>query len=187
MRKMQFCIAIALLTLTAVGQSGAKSKIDLYPKGTSTAEGVACDLARAFIKADKKLLNACVLDPSEIGREDDYRKFLKQIGKDMDAEKKRAKPSPNGPTEIITCYEVRSFTKSGPVSAGYALFGFEDVRFVDVRVKLAKGSTALNRTLVIQTKDKKWHAMPRPDLIATVSSGLSDEPASTKVWKPARK
>lgn len=60
---------------------------------------------------------------------------------------------------LVTCFAVRAFSMDGPASAGYSLFGFADVKFVDVKVKLASGSAAVNRTLVIQTKDKKWHAI----------------------------
>ena len=114
---------------------------------------------------------------------DEYKKFLRDVCKGMDKEKNKSKPSPGGPRQIVTCYVARHLSKDGPNSAAHALFDLNDVKFVDVKVKLVNGEIQLNRTLVVQDKHHRWFVHPRPDLASTLSYGLNDETASSQEWK----
>ena len=71
----------------------------------------------------------------------------------------------------------------GPSSFGYAAYNFQDVMFVDVGAYLHDGSRFLNRTLVVQTKNRKWYVYPCPDIAPLLSMGLNDEPESTEDFK----
>ncbi len=180
MRLIGLVVSGALLASTGLAQLNVAK--DPISTGQTSPEGVACDLARAFINRDsKQFLVITVKDGN-----DEYRKFLKNMSRAMAAEKKRKTPSRGGPKAIVTCYAARSLSLSGPKSAAYALFNFNDVKFVDVKVRLVNGETRLNRTLVIQDQDKRWYVHPRPDLVSTLSAGLNNEAPSSKEWKPLK-
>ena len=181
------CLAVAasvsILFTLSTAQSGKATK-DKFPAGSKTPEGVACDLARAFINHDKALFLSKIVagEPSQ----KEYQQFKVDITKAMAKDKAAKTPSPYGPQSIVTCYAARHMTKEGPVSAGYALYGYLDVMFVDVKVKLVNGQTRLNRTLVIQDSKKRWYVHPRPDLASVLSTGLNNESASTIEWQPTK-
>ncbi len=62
-------------------------------------------------------------------------------------------------------------------------FGFDDVVFVDVDAVLNNDTHAVNRTLVIKTKDGQWYAHPTPELSPVLSDGLDDESPSTQLLR----
>jgi hypothetical protein len=164
----------------AGGQQSTKLKLrvvsDGLPSGHDTPEGAACDLARAFITHDDKLFTSISirLYGGGTGREA-YEEFLQQTVERIKAEAAKKEPSPQGPKSIGKVFAARHLSKSGPVSYGYATFGFEDIMFVDVGVYLQNGERAMNRTMVIKDRDGKWYVHPAPYVSALLSEGLNDE------------
>ena len=164
----------------AGGQQSTKPKLrvasDGLPSGHDTPEGAACDLARAFITRDDKLFTSISvrLYGGGTGHEA-YAKFLQQTVEGIKAEAAKKEPSPQGPKSIGKVFAARHLSKSGPVSYGYAGFGFEDIMFVDVGVYLHNGERAMNRTMVIKDRDAKWYAHPAPWVSPLLSQGLNDE------------
>ncbi|MCL2646247.1 MAG: hypothetical protein FWD61_04470 [Phycisphaerales bacterium] len=164
---------------TAASRPALKVEKDGFPSGHDTPEGVACDLARAFINRDVKLFRDTCIPPFGGGESrKDYEAFLKERESDITAETAKAQPSPGGPKSLAKCFAARHLSKDGPASAGYALFEFNDIMFVDVRVLMHNGKHVLVRTMVICTKDNKWYAHPAPDTAQLLSMGLNDESPS---------
>lgn len=161
----------------------AEKKSDGFPSGRSTAEGVATDLARAFITNDSKLFVSTCLDSSGT-KNNEYADFIRMAEDDMAAIKRDDKPVPAGPVRIKRVFNARHLTKNGPASYGYAVHKLQDVMFVDVEAELSDRSVFLNRTLVVQLPDNSWRVMPRPDLFPLLSMGLNDETDSASEWKP---
>ena len=133
-------------------------------------------MARAFIERNDNLFasTSIRLYGGGTGREA-YAKFLQETIESIKAEAARQAPSPQGPKNIGKVYAARHLSKSGPVSYGYAAFGFEDIMFVDVGVSLQNGERAMNRTMVIKDRDGKWYVHPAPDVSPLLSDGLNDE------------
>ena len=109
-------------------------------------------------------------------------KFLQQTAESIKDEAAKKQSSPQGPKSIGKVFAARHVSKSGPVSYGYAAFGFEDIMFVDVGVYLQNGERAMNRTMVIKDRDGKWYVHPAPYVSPLRSEGLNDEDKSV----PAR-
>lgn len=190
------CISVAVCAQPSKpapkGKPALKSKPSLkvakdgFPAGHASPEGVACDLARAFIKRDVALFKSTCIKPFGGGvNRANYEKFLAQMVQQMSAESKRKTPSPGGPKTIDKVFAVRHLSLSGPASYGYAAFNFRDVAFVDVRVVLQSGQRAMNRTFVIQDKTGAWYVHPAPDTSSLLSQGLNEESASTLDFKQA--
>jgi len=180
-------IACAFLMAYCVFAADDKTKIkvaaDGFPSGHDTPEGIACDLARAFIKRDTTLFtNTCV----RLYGPADYAEFLANTVAGMKAEAAKKEPSPRGPKSIGKVFRARYLSKNGPASYGYATFSFEDVMFVDVGVFLHNGERSLNRTLVIKDRDRKWYAHPLPTAgSGLLGAGLNDESTSQKDFSEA--
>ncbi|MGC4047832.1 MAG: hypothetical protein QM758_28895 [Armatimonas sp.] len=156
-----------------------------FPQGNKLAEGVACDLARAFIQYDAALLVKTCVSPNIYGTgpaRKQYESFLKEIQRQMSLERAKKKPSPGGPKQIQRVFAVRSLSRNGPASYGYAVLGLKDVRFVDVEVLLHSGRHVLNRTLVLQLSDSTWRVHPLPTLSPMLSTGLNEEKPSTVLY-----
>ena len=185
MRSMTLLVVGVLAAAVSAGHAADKDKptiklqADGFPAGHDTPEGVACDLARAFIKRDVKLFeDACIRPFSSGPSRAKYEAFLKATAASIEREAQRKEPSPGGPKAIDKVFAARHLSLEGPASYGYAIFGFRDVMFVDVSVWLHNGRQYLNRTLVIQDKAGKWYAHPLPDSSPMLCTGLNDEPAS---------
>lgn len=180
----------ALALGRASAKQSAKPKLriatDGFPEGHDTPEGVAADLARAFINRDAALFSStCVrVHGGGTGRES-YIKFLHERVEDIKQEATKKVPSPFGPKAIGKVFAARRLTKDGPASFGYAAFEFQDVMFVDVGVYLQNGETALNRTLVVKDRDGKWYVHPDPRSDPLLSEGLNDEKPSEKDFSQA--
>jgi hypothetical protein len=167
--------AFAVLILVAATLACAA---DDFPKGSSTPEGAACDLARAFIQRDAALFEAAILQPFGGGESrSQYEAFLKDTKSAILEESKR--PADRGPREIVKVFAARSLSRSGPASYAYATFNFADVKFVDVVVEMHGGGTNLNRTLVVKDGAGRWHVDPAPGIHPMLSAGLNDETTST--------
>jgi hypothetical protein len=177
---------VVLTTCYAFATDNAKPKIkvaaDGFPAGHDTPEGVACDLARAFIKRDTSLfINKCIKLYAEGKGPGDYAKFLQSTVDSMKEEAAKKEPSPGGPKSIGKVFAARHLSKNGPASYGYAAFGFQDIMFVDVGAFLYNGERSLNRTLVIKDRDGKWYAHPLPTAgSGLLAVGLNDEGPSEK-------
>ena len=149
-------------------------------------EGVACDLARAFIRHDHALfLDICIKPYGGEETRKAYEDFLNGVVADMKEEAQKAEPSPGAPKNIGKCFAARQLSKNGPASYGYATFGFQEVMFVDVGVYVHSGKGQLCRTLVLKTGKGKWIVHPRPDLSPLLSMGLNEESKSEKDFSEA--
>ena len=154
---------------------------DALPFGQSSPEGAACDLARAFINRDSKLfLSTCIKPIGGDESQKKYQTFLDIVVNDMGKESKKKAPSPSGPKSIKKVFAVRRFSKNGPMSYGYSVFGFKAVDFVDIQAELYNGKVATNRTLVIQDSSGKWFVHPLPMLMPLLSDGLNAESPSKR-------
>ncbi len=148
------------------------------PRGHDSPEGVAVDLALAFIFRDVALLRDTCIPPSFAGGEygKAYEGFLNAAEVHIKAEAAKSVPSPESPRVIGKLWAVRHFSRNGPTSTGYAFFGFQDVAFVDVGVISHNGTQKIERTLVIKSGDGKWYAHPAPGLgLPLLSEGMMDE------------
>src|SRR5258708_25080981 len=102
---MKTFITIACIFLTVCygfAADAPKPKIkvadDGFPAGHDTPVGVACDLARAFIKRDTSLFtNTCVRLYAGGKGPEDYAKFLQGTIENMKKEAAKKEPSPRGP------------------------------------------------------------------------------------------
>ncbi len=152
---------------------------DGFPHAGSSPEGAACDLARAFINSDYSLFQKTCL-PAQPGS--DYQKFLDGLKTQMEGQTKKPEASRTGPAALGICFLARHLSKSGPDSAAYAIYDFQDVMFVDVGVLLHGGHRSMCRTLVVQTSSGQWLVIPRPDLFQLLAGGLNDESSSSKIF-----
>ena len=165
------CLVLTTCCCFAADDARPKTKVaaDGLPSGHDTPEGVACDLARAFIKCDTTLfMNTCIRLYAGDKGPDDYAKFLQSTIEDMKKESAKKEPSAGGPKSIGKVFAARHLSRNGPASYGYATFGFQDVMFVDIGAFLHSGERSITRTLVIKDRDGKWYAHPLP----TAGSGL---------------
>jgi hypothetical protein len=169
----------------AAGRQVAKPKLEVaadgLPSGHNTPEGAACDLARAFINRDARLFSSAAIRLYAGGSGPEaYAQFLQETIQSIKAEAAKKEPSPQGPRSIGKVFAARHLTKSGPVSYGYAVFGFEDIMFVDIGVYLRNGQRVMNRTLVIKDRDGKWYVHPNPSASPLLSDGLNEEKPSVE-------
>ena len=149
---------------------------DQFPAGHETPEAAACDLARAFIKRDSALFTDACIKPFGGGEDrKSYAGFLSDVADSMKLEAAAKDPSPYGPKSIAKVFAAGD---------GYAVFGFEDVMFVDVGANLQDGERSLTRTLVIK-KDGKWFVDPAPQFAPLLSVGLNDEKPSSQDFTDA--
>jgi len=154
-----------------------KVSADGFPVGHETPEGVAADLARAFIGRDVNLFDDTCIKPFTGGQSrEEYSAFLKETVENIRNEAQRKESV--GPKEILKVFAARSLSRNGPASYGFAAFGFQDVKFVDVLTLLHNGKKHENRTLVIKDKAGKWYVHPLPGSSPLLSIGLNDESES---------
>jgi hypothetical protein len=165
---------------------------DGFPTGQESAEGVACDLARAFITVDSELFRkVCYAITPGTPDRDAYNNFLDDMVLNMDklrpmSQEQRLRAGMNGgPKAIANVFKARNLSKDGPASFGFAAMRMTEVQFVDVSTPTWDGRNYTNRTLVVQDEGSKlWYAIPRPDLFPLLSVGLNEESDSTQLWKP---
>lgn len=186
-----FCerLCAAFLLLFGLGCSGdapleEESGPATWPTGSNTPEGAACDLARSFINKDVPLFRSVCVKPMGEGKSvDDYESFIDNMLSDFE----RAKANPeaaHGPVSITKVYTARSLARNGPASTAYALFGFHDVKFVDLVTQNDNGDPFLCRTLVLMDRGGKWQVLPLPQAYPLLSMGLNDESPSTQEYVP---
>lgn len=154
---------------------------DGLPSGHATPEGAASDVVRALINRDEKLFSStCVRVYGGGNGAAAYTQFLRETIQNIRQEAAKKVPSPGGPKSIGKLFAARHLSKSGPASYGYAVFGFQDVMFVDVGLNLYNGERSMMRTLVIKDKDGKWYAHPDPAVSPLLSDGLDEEKPSVR-------
>jgi len=146
------------------------------PSGQATAEGVACDMAKAFINADKELWETIVMK-ADNGY---YSEFIKNMSTEMDKQKILDPDKRSGPKKIQICYKMGKLSKNGPNSYAFAVFNYDEIGFVDVGVLGTNDKQIMNRTFVYRSKDK-WFALPRPDLFPLLTMGLNGEQRPAEV------
>lgn len=152
-----------------------------FPSGQDSPEGVACDMARAFVNADKELWLR-INNPTLTRPNTEANDFVENISKQMEEMATIDIKDRPGPKEILRVYKARHLSMNGPASYGYAFFNFEDVMFVDVVVLNDDGTEYLNRTLVVKD-ESKWYVVPRPDLVSLLSWGLNSESESIDLFE----
>jgi hypothetical protein len=182
------CLFAFALALVAADTAKPKLKVgrDGLPSGHDSPEGVACDLARAFIKRDVGLFtNTCIRLYSGGESRSNYQSFLEARIQTIKDEVAKKEPSPFGPKSIGKLYAARHLSMEGPASYAYASFGFQDVMFVDVGIYAYNGERSITRTLVIKDRDGKWYAHPDPLVSPLLSTGLNDEEKSTQDFTDA--
>jgi len=186
-RRLSSVILLVALLLES-GIAVAKPKIQLaedgFPTQQNTPEGTASDLARSFIKHDPKWFRALCIRPFGADQSQmDYVQYLGGIAEHMVQEKEF--PAQDSLQKIVQVYAARHLTKNGPASWAYAAFDFQDLMFVDVKVKLINGQTLLRRTMVILDHDGKWYALPVIDISPMMSDGLHNEAPSRQPFTAA--
>jgi hypothetical protein len=190
------CLTFAGLSLASPADSQPSSQPatrpilkvekDGYPSGHDTPEGAACDLARAFIQRDAALFKETCIPLFGGGQNRDaYKAFLDSAKQGIEAEQQKTVPSPSGPKSIGKLFAARHLSLDGPASAGYALFNFNDVMFVDVGVIRQDGKRQLVRTLVIEDSTNHWFVHPDPGDAPLLSMGLNDEKPSQQDFRQA--
>ncbi len=159
-----------------------KVAADGFPAGHATPEGVACDLARAFIMADAALFaRTCVPAYGDQPLQDSYKGFLHDVIESiLIRHSLKQDPSSYNPKAIAKVFAARHLSREGLVARAHEAFGFEDVAFVDVDALLNDGEHAVNRTLVVKAKDGQWYAQPSPEISPALGDGLDDETPSTQ-------
>src|SRR5437773_12552663 len=165
---MKTLIAIACVILTACCAFAAddakpkpkiKAAADGFLAGHDTPEGVACDLARAFIKHDMVLFTNTCIQPFGASETfgTNYQTFLKNVIKSMKEEAAKKEPSQGAPKTITKVYAARHLSTRGPDSLAYAIFDFRGVMFVDLKTVRVNGDNAPYRIFVIKKNDEKWY------------------------------
>ena len=167
-----------------VGICAAKPKVntasDGFPTGQDTPEGVATDLARAFITADGARFRSICIRPYNAGQpRADYVGYLNGV---LEHFKQAKGSSADDPVKVVMVFAARHLSKRGPASYGSAAFDFQDVMFVDIAIALRGGKNHLRRTMVIKDRDGKWYVHPVPDVSPLLSLGLYDESPSVQVF-----
>lgn len=183
--RRKFSIGLIVLCAISATAQTAKPKLrvaaDGLPSGHATPEGVAADLAKAFINHDVELFRSTCIRVFSKGKSGPkYSRFLAEKEDEIKHEAAQKQPSPGGPKCIMKIFAARHLSRNGPASTGYAFFGFQDIMFVDVGVGLYNGERYLTRTMVIQDEDGKWYVHPCPSCDPLLSFGLNEETASTQ-------
>jgi hypothetical protein len=182
----------AILTVVAAFYANqAKPKIKVaangFPAGHDTPEGVACDLARSFIKHDIVLFaNTCI---QPFGASEtfgtNYQTFLKNVIRSMKEEASRKEPSLGAPKTISKVFAARHLSARGPESLAYAIFDSRGVMFVDLKTTRVIGDSAPYRIFVIKKSDEKWYVYPTPKSDSLLCAGLDSETKSTRDFSEA--
>jgi hypothetical protein len=127
--------------LSLVSERGQASKSKLKGAADDSPEGAACDLARSFINRDEELFASTSVRLYGGGKGPEaYAKFLRETVQSIKQKPQRKNHRRKRRKVFRKVLAARHLTKSGPVSYGYASFGFEDILFVGVGVYLTTGA-----------------------------------------------
>ncbi len=150
------------------------------PSGPSSPEGVACDLALAFIKNDYALFKSTCIKPLGKGSgATQYREFLDHMHQQFAHVATLESIPQQAPAKINKVFKARLLSLSGPSSYAYSFFNFHALRFVDVLTENGLGEQFNCRTLVLMDSSNNWHVLPYPPAYPLLSDGLNEESAST--------
>jgi hypothetical protein len=154
------------------------------PRGVSSPEGIAADLARSSIHGDRTLFDKSSLQlAGNSPAEEKYRAASADLRSQIHADVKLRRLGPGTPIVISRVFRSRHLSAAGPASAAYATYGLIDLRFVDLELHtLGHGLTRV-RTLVAQQPSKEWRAIPAPQALPSLSLGLWEEAESTEELK----
>ena len=176
------CVMVAAFSAFSAVEAKPKLKVaaDGFPAGHDTPEGVACDLARAFINHDAVLFTNTCIRPfgSSETFGTNYETFLKNVVQSMKEEGARSEPSPGAPKAITKVFAARHLSARGPDSLAYALFDFRGVMFVDMKTSRVNGDTSAYRIFVLKDRDAKWYVYPTPKSDSLLCAGLNSETES---------
>ena len=175
------CILLTACCGFAADDTKPKIKVaaDGFPAGHDTPEGVACDLARAFIKHDTVLFtNTCIRPFGGGVQRTNYEAFLEKSVQSMKEESAKKEPSLGGPKAITKVFAARQLSQRGPDSFAYAMFDFRGLMFVDIKTQRHNGDSADFRILVVKKADAKWYVYPTPQYAELMSAGLNSETES---------
>ncbi len=154
-------------------------EVDEWPWGHGMAEGVACDLARSFIRADSSLMTASCLRPfGATTVQQRYIRLMAIMTNQLNEMAKASKPNPSAPQRIVKVFAFRQLSHKSAANAARSEYHFRNVGFVDIIAMLNNGHQAMNRTFVVQQADGKWYADPMPMATPKISLGLNEEPMS---------
>jgi hypothetical protein len=182
LRIVAVAAAAMMFACPVIAKPVLKVTSDGFPTGHSTPEGVACDLARAFIKRDTKLFLDTCYKPDNSKADKEYKAFLDSKVADIRAEAKRKKPSPSGPKEIGVVFAVRHLSTDGPASYAYAGPGWYDLAFVDVGIVHLDGRRTITRTMVLMDSKNRWFVHPAPTLDPFYAVVNDESNSTVTIW-----
>ena len=167
----------------AIETEWVKAEFQL-PRGASSPEGIAADLARSSIHGDRTLFDkSCLPLTGHSLAEEKYRAASAELRNQIHADVKLRRLGPGTPIVISRVFRSRHLSAAGPASAAYATYGLIDLRFVDLELHtLGHGLTRV-RTLVAQQPSQEWRAIPAPQALPSLSLGLWEEAESTEELK----
>ncbi len=176
------------LTIHAADPPSARPRLkpaaDGFPAGHATPEGVACDLARAFIADDAALFTTtCLPAYGEASLQDTYKDFLHGVIESLfeNPAPSSSTPLPTDPKSIAKVFAARHLTPppARPSMARVA-FDFQDVMFVDVDAQLTNGEHATQPHAGHPRQRRPMVRGPRAGSLPAAGDGLDDESASTQ-------
>jgi hypothetical protein len=154
------------------------------PRGASSPEGIAADLARSSIHADRELFDkTCLQLPGNTAAEQKYRAATADLRSHIQPDIKLRPLGPGTPIAISRIFRSRPLSTAVKAEAAAATFGLIDVRFVDLELHTFGHGLQRVRTLVAQQPSRQWRAIPVPQALPSLSLGLSDEAESTEELK----
>jgi hypothetical protein len=154
-----------------------------FPQGPSSPEGIAADLARSSIHANRELFDKTSLQlPGNTPAEQKYRAATAGLRSQIQPDKPRVL-GPETPIAISRIFRSRALSAAGKAAAAAAQFGLIDVRFVDLELHTFGHGLQRMRALVAQQPSREWRAIPAPQALPSLSLGLNDEAESTEELK----
>jgi hypothetical protein len=151
------------------------------PRGGSSPEGIAADLARSSIHSDRALFDTtCLQLTGNSPAEQKYRTLSADLRNRIHADVKLQSLASGDPIAISRIFRSRHLSTTGPAAAAYATFGLIDLRFVDLEVHTRAHGLQRVRTLVAQQPSRDWRAIPVPQALPALSVGLDGEAESTE-------
>jgi hypothetical protein len=154
------------------------------PRGASSPEGIAADLARSSIHGDRTLFDKSSLQlTGNSPAEEKYRAASADLRNKLHADVKLHYMGPGMPIVISRVFRSRHLSATGPASAAFATYGLIDLRFVDIELHTLSHGLTRVRTLVAQQPSKEWRAIPAPQALPSLSVGLWEEAESTEELK----
>lgn len=178
------CIAV-VISCSHVSHQATKPSLEVtgdgFPSGHATPEGVACDLARAWMKRDVSLFtNTCLPQFGSGPARSEYEAFLARNVENIQQLATNQQAPTIGPKGITKVFAARHLSGETQDLSEHVADKIADFMFVDVESVLRDGKRYLHRTLVIKASDGKWYVHPAPEIDSRLSAALNSESASEK-------